>query len=153
MGYPARVTAVFDVPEDELVSFEIWTDYDGNWDVDIWECEDEALIEERFERVFREVMETYREMGNLFGAPTGGRMRITKRWEPTGPSETSTYTYPIRSGLLDEALLVKAFFDKHVTEGELITTYDNVTVRMVVSFFRSPRQCRHEIRLGCLPTA
>jgi len=137
LNYPADLKATFDVREDKLMSFDVVIMNGEKWNVSIFPGEDEALdkalVEEGFVRSFREVMEFCQEIGSLYGPSTGGRMAIDTRG-----GESHTYSFPMRNGVLDAALVEKVFaeIDEDWAGGALYIWHDNVEVMVSVSSTR-----------------
>ena len=143
LGYPVNLFANFNEADDELLFFSMHFDTMGKWQVSFPGDEDEAIIEESFQRYFHALMEVYREIGNLLGTPTGGRLLRVNHGLKDGKGYTYTFSYPMQNGVLDEALAKEFFAERE--DGLLhllVTFYDNVSVQMELYVFRRPEKIR-----------
>jgi len=147
LNHPVELVAYFSILEKELLWFDVeFYDWE-KWCVSIPEGEDEVLLKEGFLAAFREVMEIYHEIKELYGTPTGGSMLILE-----GDILDHTiyaYSFPMRNGVLDEVLVEEIFIglDKDHTDGSLFTEYDNVSVHVFVVADRQPWETRKASRI------
>jgi len=134
-GHPVELYALFHGTEGGLLDFGlVFYDWE-KWDVSLPEGEDGALQNEDFVTVFHEVMDIYHEIGDLYGTPTGGGMLISEKL--FGP--TRSYSFPMRNGVLDEALVQEIFtgFVEYCASVTLFVHYDNVQIYVSVISLRS----------------
>jgi len=130
---PASLTAHFDDEKGELTGFSIVILYEERWPNNIPSGVGEVRSKEDPIQSFSMTWEIYRKAGHLFGTPTGGTLSLASLREETA----YYYSYPMQSGVLDEAYVEEFFSDvDNHSAAFMFTWYDNVRIAIAAGCTR-----------------
>ena len=130
MGYPANLFLTFSEVEEALLFFSVTIFGPDEWNLPKPKEEGGELPREDVVRIFREVMDVYREMEKLCGPPMNDGVQVIER----GFGLERSYPFPMQNGVLDEALVEEVFigFEEEHADVYLFAHYEHKGVRAYV---------------------